>query len=102
MKVTKRRPKKLRASPVPQPHSWETIAVGAIVLASAGPRHFEWHEAVVLSVEGETFMLRYAEWPDEPVFTRSREQLALLHHSQRPPPPLEPTKAEPLPVDEAA
>src|SRR3712207_2729317 len=70
----KRRSKKLRGPVVPQPCGWEDIKVGVIVLASAGARHFEWYEAVVLTIEGESFELRYAEWPDEPVFRRSREQ----------------------------
>ena len=80
----KRRSRKVRDPVVPQPFGWEDIEVGAIVLAVAGPEYFQWYEAVVLAIEGESFELRYAEWPDEPTFTRSREQLALSHPTHVP------------------
>jgi hypothetical protein len=77
------------------------IQVGSIVLASIAPRPTEWFEVVVTEIEGEEFTVRYCDWPDEPTFTRSRDQLALLHPTHKPHPPLEPTKAEAPPVTEA-
>ncbi len=102
IKAVKRRSKKARGPVVPQPAGWMDIQVGSVVLASIAPRPTEWFEVVVTEIEGEEFVLRFADWPDEPVFRRARDELALLHPTRKPLPPLEPTKAEPLPVDEAA
>ena len=49
-------------------------------------------------IEGDEFVVRYCDWPDEPPLTRSREQIALLHPAREVLPPHEPTKAEPMPV----
>jgi hypothetical protein len=79
------------SGPVKQPCGWADIQVGAIVLASAPPKYFEWYECRVLAVEGEdSFTLRYCDWPDEPTFVRRRVQLGLMHPAHQPEPPLEP------------
>ena len=95
--AAKRRSKKARSPVVPQPSGWMDIQVGAIVLASIAPRPTEWFEVLVTGIEGETFTVRFCDWPAEPPFTRSREQLALMHPTREPLPPL-----EPLPPAEAA
>ncbi len=102
MKTVKRRSRRIRGSVVSQPAGWHDIQVGYIVLASIAPRPTEWFEVVVVAAEGDEFTVRYADWPDEPVFRRSRDQLALLHPSRVPEPPLEPTKAGASPTAEAA
>ncbi len=85
-----------------EPAGWHDIQVGAIVLASAPPRHTEWFECLVIAAEGDEFTVQFCDWPDEPTFTRTRDQLALLNPTHKPHPPLEPTKAEAPPVTEAA
>ena len=95
--AAKRRSKKARSPVIPQPFGWMDIQVGAIVLASIAPRPTEWFEVLVTGIEGETFTVRFCDWPAEPPFTRSREQLALMHPTREPLPPL-----EPLPPAEAA
>lgn len=80
---------------VKQPCGWGDIQVGAIVLAAASPKYHEWHECLVLAVEGEDlFTLRYCDWPKEPPFARRRGDVALLHPAYTPEPPLDPE--EPL------
>ena len=60
---------------------WDGIAMGSLVLAldvdEAG-EHVGWWEAVVLAVQGETYLLRWRE-PLEGVIRRRRHQLSLLH-----------------------
>lgn len=76
--------------PVKQPGGWGNIQVGAIVLATAGPRHTEWFECLVLAVNAEdAFKLRYCDFPNEPPFERPRNQLGLMHPAYVPAPPTE-------------
>jgi hypothetical protein len=74
-----------------QPSDWSAIAVGSIVLAAVAPKRFEWAECVVIAVEGDDLSLRYCDWPDEPTFVRRRTEVALMHPTYQPEPPLEPT-----------
>ena len=97
----KRQPRKAHRLLVPQPHDWTSVRVGCIVLASTPPRHTEWFECLVVEAEGEEVVLRFCDWPDEPVFRRSIDQLALLPPTHVLLPPLEPTKAEAQPVTHA-
>ncbi|HEV7252006.1 MAG TPA: hypothetical protein VGN97_02750 [Mesorhizobium sp.] len=78
-------------APVRQPSNWADIRVGAIVLASAAPRHMDWYECLVVDVVGEDFFtLRYCDWPKEPKFSRRRADIALMHPLRKPEPPLDP------------
>jgi hypothetical protein len=76
-----------------QPHHWGDIKVGAIVLASTAPRHLDWHECLVIAVASDRVTLRYCDWPHEPIFKRKRTELALMHPSRQPEPPLDPGAA---------
>jgi hypothetical protein len=67
-------------SPDPQATDdrWATIAVGDVVLATEGPRE-GWYEAVVQDVKPPHRVdLKWRDWPDEPVFFRPRDELAML------------------------
>jgi hypothetical protein len=68
-----------------------------VAAPTLSPPQIEWFEVLVTSIEGETFTVRFCDWPAEPPFNRSREQLALMHPTREPLPPL-----EPLPPAEAA
>ncbi|GJE53804.1 hypothetical protein [Methylobacterium thuringiense] len=79
-------------APVKQPGGWGNIRVGAIVLATAGPKYTEWYECLVLAVNAEdAFKLRYCDFPNELPFERPRNQLGLMHPAYVPAPPTEPT-----------
>lgn len=77
--------------PSKQPTSWDDIQVGAIVLAAVAPRYLDWAEVVVTDVENGDLRLRYCDWPTEPEFVRQRSEVALMHATYQPEPPLEPT-----------
>ncbi len=62
----------------PSSPDWETIGLGSVVLAPAGPDD-GWWEAVVVKVAGDRLTLRWRDYPDEPLITRQRHRLALLH-----------------------
>jgi hypothetical protein len=65
------------AGPTPnRPKDWSVIAVGDLVLA---PEKEGWWEAIVERVVGEMLTLKWRDWPDEPVFVKTREQVALMH-----------------------
>ena len=66
------------------PGTWEVIKPGALVLATEG--HAEgWYESLVVATRADDrFLLRWRDWPDEPEFTRRREELALLHPATDP------------------
>ena len=78
-------------APVKQPCGWADVQVGSIVLGAAPPRRTEWFECLVIAVEGEDlFVLRYCDWPKEPLFRRRRVEIGLMHPAYTPEPPLEP------------
>ena len=55
-------------------------ALGSVVLAPADPDD-GWWEAIVVKVAGDRLTLRWRDYPDEPLITRQRHRLALLHPS---------------------
>jgi len=62
-----------------RPAHWTAIEAGAVVLAAAAT-DVGWYECVVLSAEGDDQLcLQYCEWPNEPVFSTRRSQVALIH-----------------------
>ncbi|MBB3952805.1 hypothetical protein [Aureimonas jatrophae] len=61
-----------------RPTGWPAIRLGSLVLATEGAAE-GWFEAIVdQALEGDNFILRWRDWPDEPHFARNRNQLALL------------------------
>ena len=60
---------------VTYPKDWSVIAVGNLVLADETEG---WWEAIVEAVTGSTLTLSWRDWPDEPRFQRTRDQVALL------------------------
>lgn len=60
-----------------RPKDWSDIKVGSLVLASEGDNEGWWECAVTGIKEGE-YALRWLHYPEEPPFTRMREQLGLL------------------------
>jgi hypothetical protein len=65
-----------------RPKSWEEIGIGSLVLATIG-REDGWWESEVLGINGETFTLKWRDWPREPAFVRRRGDLALLPITQQ-------------------
>ena len=60
------------------PQRWEDLAVGSLVLASAGTDE-GWFEAVVTEARGASiFVLRWQGWPEDAAFVRRADGLALL------------------------
>lgn len=60
------------------PHRWEDITVGSLVLATVGDGE-GWYEAVVAENRGEAlFVLQWRDWPDDGLFVRRADGLALL------------------------
>jgi hypothetical protein len=64
----------------PPSPDWEAIGLGSVVLAPAGPDD-GWWEAIVVKVAGDRLTLRWRDYPDDPLITRQRHRLALLHPS---------------------
>jgi hypothetical protein len=60
------------------PKSWETIAVGHMVLAFEGPGE-GWWEAVVVHREDEILTLRYRDYPKVKPFQRHLSTVALIN-----------------------
>ena len=60
-----------------RPQGWDEIGVGSLVLATVGVED-GWWEAVVLGVNGDSFTLKWRDFPREPTFVRRRTDLALL------------------------
>ena len=58
--------------------AWEAIGVGDLVLAPESAAT-GWFESVIVEAKPEDlYLLRWHGWPDEPVFIRRRDDLALL------------------------
>jgi hypothetical protein len=60
------------------PKSWETVAVGHMILAFEGPGE-GWWEAVVVNREEEILTLRYRDYPKVPNFQRHITTVALIN-----------------------
>ena len=64
--------------------TWDAIKPGVLVLATTGPME-GWFESLVVATRAdERFLLRWRDWPEEPEFTRRRDELALLHPATDP------------------
>lgn len=64
--------------------TWDAIKPGVLVLATTGPME-GWFESLVVATRAdECFLLRWRDWPQEPEFTRRRDELALLHPATDP------------------
>ncbi|MCB4767310.1 hypothetical protein LGR54_01720 [Ancylobacter sp. Lp-2] len=60
------------------PTDWGDIKLGSLVLATAEPNE-GWWEATITEVKAsDLFVLKWRDWPDEPLFLRTKRQLALL------------------------
>jgi hypothetical protein len=68
------------ASPVTSglPRSWESIAVGHMVLVHESPAD-GWWEATVLKREDEILTLRFRDYPKQPTFIRHINAVALVN-----------------------
>lgn len=67
---------------------WATLAVGDIVLAPELDEEGTpdgWWEAVVLAITGDSFKLRWRDYPEQGQITRPRHQIAFLHPRQQKP-----------------
>jgi hypothetical protein len=60
------------------PQSWESIAVGNMILANAGPGE-GWWECLVLARDSEIMTLRYRDYPKVPKFERHISTVALIN-----------------------
>jgi hypothetical protein len=60
-----------------RPKDWGALVVGDLVLANDGDGE-GWWESVVHAVTGEMITLTWRDWPDEPRFVRTRDQIGLL------------------------
>ncbi|MEN3212509.1 hypothetical protein PUR23_21115 [Methylorubrum populi] len=61
----------------PQPSEPEQIGLGSVVLAHEGPDE-GWWEAEVIGINGQTFSLRWRDYPTQPTILRKATELALL------------------------
>lgn len=61
-----------------RPTDWSQITVGSLVLAEEA-RMEGWFEAIVLELRPkDVFILRYRDYPDDPIITRHVSRLALM------------------------
>jgi hypothetical protein len=60
------------------PRSWESIAVGHMVLVHESPAD-GWWEATVLKREDEILTLRFRDYPEQPIFQRHINTVALVN-----------------------
>ena len=59
------------------PQSWGEVGAGHLVLAQES-LDYGWWEAIVLDRTGDTFTLRYRDYPHLPKFVRHRSSIALM------------------------
>jgi hypothetical protein len=59
------------------PTSWDDIAPGHLVIAQES-LEYGWWEAIVLDRKGDSFTLRYRDYPHLPKFVRHRSGIALM------------------------
>lgn len=67
----------------PYPRHWSDIRPEHIVLAREDGPLGQWWEATVVSQQDDTFTLRWRDYADLPSITRPRQELALLHASDK-------------------
>jgi hypothetical protein len=60
-----------------RPEDWDEIGIGSLVLATVGVKD-GWWESIVIGVNGDSFTLKWRDFPRDPVFVRSRTEVALL------------------------
>ena len=60
------------------PQSWDEIGPGHLVIAQES-LEYGWWEAIVLDRQGDTFTLRYRDYPHLPKFVRHRSGIALMN-----------------------
>lgn len=61
-----------------RPTDWSQITVGSLVLAEEA-RSEGWFESIVLEARPrDVFILRYRDYPDDPIITRHVSRLALM------------------------
>jgi hypothetical protein len=61
---------------------WNSLTAGTLVLAADLDRQGApeaWYEAYVVSIEDDTLMLRWRDFPREGILSRTRKHVALLH-----------------------
>jgi hypothetical protein len=61
---------------------WSSLTAGTLVLAADLDRQGApeaWYEAYVVSIEDDTLMLRWRDFPREGILSRTRKHVALLH-----------------------
>ena len=61
------------------PQNWESIAVGNMVLITAGGPGDGWYEAIVLTRDGEILTMRCRDFPKEPIYQRHISTVALIN-----------------------
>jgi hypothetical protein len=61
------------------PRSWKAIGLQSLVLAQEQGPMQQWWEATPIKIEGDTFTLKWRDFPTLPNFVRPRFALALLH-----------------------
>jgi hypothetical protein len=62
----------------PFAHAWNEIAVGSLVLGYDGPNE-AWYEAIVIARDGDSFHLRWRDYPREGTKVKRRNEIALLY-----------------------
>jgi hypothetical protein len=73
-----------KSAPSVYPRSWTEIEPDHLVLAREDGPLGQWWEAILVSQQGaETFTLRWRDYPDLPTILRPRQELALLHPSDK-------------------
>jgi hypothetical protein len=66
------------AEPCHSPRSWDNLRTGSLVLVSEDEQSW-WAAVVVETKPDDLFVVRWRDWPQEPVLVRRREHLGLLH-----------------------
>lgn len=67
-----------------RPTDWSQITVGSLVLAEEA-RSEGWFESIVLEARPrDVFILRYRDYPDDPIITRHVSRLALMMQIEKP------------------
>jgi hypothetical protein len=59
------------------PRSWDEIGAGHLVIAQES-LEYGWWEAIVIDRKGDSFTLRYRDYPHLPKFVRHRSGIALM------------------------
>ena len=67
----------------PYSQSWDELGPDKLVLAQEDGPLGQWWEAIIVSRQDDTFMLRWRDYVDLPTIVRPRQQLALLHPADK-------------------